>query len=301
MKILCTLVLTLCTSAASAQFYSTDIVQNATPAKGMYVGSSTFSYNGLLLNTYGFGFHSFNDGTDSGYLNAYVSSYYGIDFFTQKLRRFRINANGAMTAYNYMSLTAGATVASDVADTNPNYSWNTNLSVWNYNANWNTFSKITFGSNATATGGIAVRRTGEYTGDMYLQVRNSAGNYYTPVLIKSDGKVGINTETPDESLTVRGTIHTAEVKVDTDSDVYPDYVFEENYQLRSLNDLADFIKQNKHLPEIPTAKDAKENGIFLKQMNLLLLKKIEELTLYQIESNKQIASLKKEVEQLKKN
>lgn len=175
------------------------------------------------------------------------------------------------------------------------------LSVRNPDGTDGLFSRLAFVNASGGYGAISVKKTGALSGDMYLQVRRDAGFYITPILIKSDGKVGINTSTPDESLTVRGKIHTAEVKVDTDSDVYPDYVFEENYQLRSLNDLAGFIKQNKHLPEIPTAKDAKENGIFLKEMNLLLLKKIEELTLYQIESNKQIESLKKEVEQLKKN
>lgn len=63
-------------------------------------------------------------------------------------------------------------------------------------------------------------------------------------------------------------------------------MFEPSYQRASLADVEKYIKVNRHLPEIPSAKEVKENGISLGEMNAKLLKKIEELTLYLIEQNK---------------
>ena len=107
----------------------------------------------------------------------------------------------------------------------------------------------------------------------------------------SSGLVGIGTATPDSKLTVNGTIHSSEVKVDL-SVPGPDYVFEENYNLRSLEETEAYIKTNKHLPEIPSAKEMEANGVQLGEMNMLLLKKIEELTLHLIEKDKEIEVLK---------
>ncbi len=69
---------------------------------------------------------------------------------------------------------------------------------------------------------------------------------------------------------------------------WPDYVFDENYKLISLNELDKFIKKNNHLPEIPTTADVEKDGIQLGKMNVKLLKKVEELTLYTIEQQKMI-------------
>ena len=106
-----------------------------------------------------------------------------------------------------------------------------------------------------------------------------------------DGKVGIGTTTPQNKLDVNGTVHAKEVKVDLDGFQAPDYVFEKDYPLTSLSDLQTYIDQNKHLPEIPSAKEMEEKGINLKEMNLLLLKKVEELTLHIINQEKRIQIL----------
>ena len=71
-----------------------------------------------------------------------------------------------------------------------------------------------------------------------------------------------------------------------------DFVFEDDYELRPLHEVEQFINQNKHLPEIPSAKEMEsEDGIGLAELNKLLLQKIEELTLYMIEQQKQIEEL----------
>jgi len=106
--------------------------------------------------------------------------------------------------------------------------------------------------------------------------------------------VGIGTINPDEKLTVKGKIHTQEVRVDMAGPLVPDYVFEEDYKLKSLQEIESYIKENKHLPEIPSAKEIEKNGLMLAEMNMALLKKMEEMTLHMIE-------MKKEIEQLKKD
>jgi len=102
-----------------------------------------------------------------------------------------------------------------------------------------------------------------------------------------NGSVGIGTTTPDEKLTVKGKIHTEEVRVDL-SVPAPDYVFADNYNLPTLESIEKFIKSESHLPEIPSAKEMEANGVELGTMNMLLLKKIEELTLYTLSQQKQL-------------
>lgn len=100
--------------------------------------------------------------------------------------------------------------------------------------------------------------------------------------ITSSGDVGIGTNDPKSKLAVNGDIRATEVTVLADVTV-PDYVFEPDYELRTLKETKKYIEENRHLPEIPSASEIGENGIDLGEMNMKLLKKIEELTLYQIE------------------
>ena len=88
--------------------------------------------------------------------------------------------------------------------------------------------------------------------------------------------------------------------MDVQSNVWADNVFESDYELKSLAEIETYIKANKHLPEIPTTTEVKENGINVAKINVLLLKKIEELTLLMIEQNKTIGELQNKVSKLKK-
>jgi hypothetical protein len=115
------------------------------------------------------------------------------------------------------------------------------------------------------------------------------------MVINNSGNVGIGTTQPDYPLTVNGSIHAKEVRVDLNVPA-PDYVFEKDYQLTSLEDIKTYIDQNKHLPEVPSAKEMEKNGVQLGEMNMILLRKIEELTLHAIEQNKMIEEMKKENE-----
>jgi hypothetical protein len=79
----------------------------------------------------------------------------------------------------------------------------------------------------------------------------------------------------------------------SDTQTYADFVFKDDYQPPSLNQVEQFIKDNKHLPNIPTEAEVMENGMDLAAMNVKLLQKVEELTLYIIEQNKRIEALEK--------
>jgi len=80
---------------------------------------------------------------------------------------------------------------------------------------------------------------------------------------------------------------------------FPDYVFEANYKLPKLSDIEAYVKENKHLPDVPSAKEVEKEGMSLNEMNIILLKKVEELTLYTIDQEKRIKALEAENAQLK--
>ncbi|QQT24835.1 MULTISPECIES: tail fiber protein [Sphingobacterium] len=100
----------------------------------------------------------------------------------------------------------------------------------------------------------------------------------------TDGNVGIGTTTPTERLAVNGNIRAKEIKVESAN--WPDYVFEEDYKLIPLAEVEAFIKVNKHLPDVPSAKKIEEDGLSVGEMNKLMMKKIEELTLHLIEKER---------------
>jgi hypothetical protein len=75
---------------------------------------------------------------------------------------------------------------------------------------------------------------------------------------------------------------------------WADYVFDEDYDLMSLSEVESFIKENKHLPDVPSAKEVKKDGLDVAEMNATLLKKVEELTLHIIELEKKVNELQNE-------
>lgn len=108
------------------------------------------------------------------------------------------------------------------------------------------------------------------------------------------GNIGIGTANindPAYKLYVEAGIRTRKVKVD--QTVWSDYVFEVGYPLRSLKEVEQFIRDNHHLPEVPSAAEVEQNGLDLGDNQATLLKKIEELTLYLIDANKVIGDLTK--------
>jgi hypothetical protein len=102
---------------------------------------------------------------------------------------------------------------------------------------------------------------------------------------------------------VNGKIHTKEVRVDMNLSDWADFVFDNTYQLPSLQEVEKHIAEKGHLKDIPSAKEVAKNGLYLGAMNAKLLQKIEELTLYTLQQEKKIKALEKlekEIESLKK-
>ena len=155
-------------------------------------------------------------------------------------------------------------------------------------------------SNGRSAGGISIGESGSPLNRWYLfnlralnnqliedfNINYGGNNHLT---VKKGGNVGIGTTTPGVwRLAVNGSIRAKEIKVETG---WADFVFEDTYNLPTLKEVEQHIKDKGHLQDIPSAQEVSENGILLGEMNSKLLQKIEELTLYTIEQEKRIQAL----------
>ena len=146
--------------------------------------------------------------------------------------------------------------------------------------------------------GLLIENNGYRNHDYAIEVRSAHGKVFT---VGNYGTVHIgdqlNWAIPDGEyrLWVEGGIRTEKVKVDIASqNGWADYVFEEDYELMPIEELAAYIKEHKHLPGVPSAEEVVENGIELGEMNKILLEKVEELTLRVMEQEKRIEELEKQ-------
>lgn len=139
---------------------------------------------------------------------------------------------------------------------------------------------------------LKVGTTGAVAGSLNLFTVNNSARV-DAISVVPNGNVGIGTaDTKGYKLAVNGSIRSSEVKVEADN--WPDYVFEQKYHLVPLNELKTYIDQNKHLPEMPSALEVNKSGINLGEIVTVQTKKIEELTLYLIEKDKQFDNLQKD-------
>ncbi|MBN2036614.1 MAG: hypothetical protein JW768_07730 [Chitinispirillaceae bacterium] len=147
-----------------------------------------------------------------------------------------------------------------------------------------------------------------YAGITALVFYTADLNNYPPVgermRITGAGKVGIGDTAPSEKLDVNGnikgdTVKCAAVKINGWMLNAPDYVFEKGYELPSLREVEKHIALKKHLPDVPSASEIKKDGLDLAEMNMTLLRKVEELTIYAIEQNKRLENQQKQINGLK--
>lgn len=151
---------------------------------------------------------------------------------------------------------------------------------------------------------VATRKYEIRNGVQDIEFKNTGNTTFSNAgnVLVNAGAVGIGMgTTPIPSgvkLAVAGKVACKEVEVTLTG--FPDFVFKSDYKLRSLYDVEQFIKENNHLPGVPSETEVIQKGLNLGNMNSILLQKIEELTLYMIDLKKENDFLKEQVNQLKK-
>ena len=140
-----------------------------------------------------------------------------------------------------------------------------------------------------------IRNRGGYITFNTRKESDSPG-FFNSMIFNENGNLGIGTANPNGwRLAVNGKIKAKEIKVETE---WRDFVFCNNYNLPTLKEVENHINEKGHLKDIPSAKEVEKNGISLGEMNFKLLQKIEELTLYTIQQQKEIEELKSLVKKL---
>jgi hypothetical protein len=159
---------------------------------------------------------------------------------------------------------------------------------------------LTLQRDLTVNGVTSSSYTHVHAGEIALQGKDLANRYAQMWLDgrglrydAPDGLGGINQTTIDGSGLTAPTVYATQYITTPKWKVVPDYVFEKGYKLRSLEATERFVKEKRHLPGIPSAKEMSTKGVDLAEMNLKLLKKVEELTLHMIALDKELKVQKK--------
>jgi len=136
-----------------------------------------------------------------------------------------------------------------------------------------------------------IESSGSYLNFRYSMSRGNYSYKQTPMRLYSySGSYSI--------LQINGEVECEEIEVKEMN--LPDYVFEKDYELMPLSEVKKYVDEHKHLPEVPSAQEVKDNGMALGDMTSILLKKIEELTLHTIEQEQRIKKLESELMKISK-
>lgn len=248
----------------------------------------------------------FNAGGNSASINFGSSLTASGSFTFQKLSNGGSAPNGLYLKYNPNSSSSNVVMFMSTATGN-------NIGIGGTNASDKLHIQSGVlriqGTNAIGTSGTGNLRIGS-NGTTYSWIESAASplvlnpqatdlnnNYvaigFNPAVTNSP----LRTVASDYRLAVNGKIICTELKVKTGN--WPDYVFSPEYKLMPLDSVEQYIEANHHLPEVPSAKEMEENGINSGEMDNLMMKKLEELTLYMIEQKKEIDQLKEENKKMK--
>lgn len=228
---------------------------------------------------------------------------------TTPQRALQVNSNGTATAFfgtdpsgNYLTW---GTTANAVVGINHNSSGTElqALDLGNSNSplSANTSTALTFSFRTSGNAnGIGAKISASTINDTY-ETANLILSATNHIILNPTGRVGIGTSNipADYKLAVAGNIIAEKLRVKPQSG-WPDYVFDSSHRLPSLNELEDYIQKNKHLPGVPSAVEVEKNGLDLGDNQSILLKKIEEITLYMFEMNKKLEKVSAENEELKR-
>ncbi|MXV50410.1 hypothetical protein GS399_05445 [Pedobacter sp. HMF7647] len=173
-----------------------------------------------------------------------------------------------------------------------NSTWDFYALLATYTGNGATLSLLAAGGNWTPGFMMASPPVGAVSSDLDEKL-----TYQSPVFYSYPVSIGV-ADPKGYKLAVGGGVVAESVNVKLQAN-WPDYVFDSGYQLPDLSEVENFISVNKHLPDIPSENEIKTSGIDVADINTRLLKKIEELTLYLVEQQKDIKSLRRELEVLK--
>jgi hypothetical protein len=251
------------------------------------VMNDDFLYKGKFLNHYGLGFYRRDS---ESYIRAYISDYFGIDFFTAGTQRLTIGNSGNI----------------GISTENPQYKLHVEGDTYSngwfrVNGNQGLYFQ-SWGGGFNMTDATWIRTYGNKsfyhnTGIMRTDGVFHVGPNGDRLIVNMNGNVGIGIINPTSKLDVAGTIRAKEVKIEATG--WSDFVFDKNYDLPKLSEVEKHINEKQHLPGIPSEKEVLENGISVGEMQAKLLQKIEELTLYAIELEKEIKTLKEKLAILK--
>ncbi|MEP7318566.1 MAG: hypothetical protein ABI921_07485 [Panacibacter sp.] len=245
------------------------------------IGSSSLYANTTGIRNTAIGTNSMNLNT-TGTQNTAVG--FGANVGANNLNNATaIGANAIVSASNSLVLGNGANVG--IGTNTPA----TKLEVQTADNSWgiiHTNGTVKAGLYVGASGGWLATKTNN---PLYFCTSLLNTNFTAQMTLLTNGNLGIGTLNPLYKLSVNGTIQSKEVRVETG---WADYVFEKDYKLRTLDNVAEYIEQNKHLPGIPSAKEIQKNGLAVGEVQTKMMEKIEELTLYIIDLQKQIDVVK---------
>lgn len=274
-KHLLSLCLMLITALANAQApFNGNVITyhfNGTPVNGVKIKTNFPFTNGSQMPTVIFEGYNFGAGSPMGLLLSYY-------ILNDSLTRPGVSSFGAYAPPIFMANEGGKVV---IFIDSKDYYLRFNIRAFAkgmledpaYFTTWQIVDEALSGS-ATAKSQVPYKQ--QLAGDIYLP-----GGIWN-----RDGKVGIGTAIPgDYKLAVEGIVGARRVKVTQNT--WADYVFQPGYKLPSLNEVENYIKAHQHLPEIPCATEVEKEGLDLGDINKKLLQKIEELTLYQIQQQKE--------------
>jgi hypothetical protein len=279
------------------------IITQSSATIGSLASTANLNVNGKIQTiggSQGLAIHIGIDGTPSTYLTNYA---YGVlancgdasarPFVAQDANGhavFAVSGNGDITSN-------GTSTLGNLISGNATYGLNIGLAssaALGYGTNYIGFQSL----RNINTGNWTISSDGAHNGGGIMYTTVNGDMIFTPVASNSAGTLAqsISDQQVHDNAMLRITPLTVEAKqIQVKASVWADYVFKKDYKLRPLQDVESYINANSHLPEVQSEAEVIKNGINIAEMNATLLKKVEELTLYMIQQQKEIDALKVQV------